>query len=67
VGSQGQVPGLDQVNISIPQSLSGQPFIDIQVFVKNPVGGYPVKTNTVRVLLNEPSGSSSNLAVQAKR
>jgi uncharacterized protein (TIGR03437 family) len=67
VGPQGQVAGLDQINIPIPQSSGGQTFVDVQVFVKNPVGGYPVRTNTVRVLLSDPTGKSGNGATQAKR
>ncbi len=57
-GPQGQSTGLDQVNVALPQSLSSQSFVDVQLTVKNPYG-FPVIANAVRILLGGSAGSSS--------
>jgi uncharacterized protein (TIGR03437 family) len=56
-GPQGEVAGLDQVNIPISQSLSAQPFLDLQPIVTSP-GGYPVKSNLVRILIRSSTGNA---------
>jgi uncharacterized protein (TIGR03437 family) len=60
-GPQSEVAGLDQVNVSISQSLSSQPFFDLQPSVKNPAG-YPVKTNPVRILVHSSTQKVGTMA-----
>jgi uncharacterized protein (TIGR03437 family) len=55
-GPQGQIAGVDQVNIPLPQSLSTQPALDLQLSVQNP-NGFPVKTNLVHILVGTPATS----------
>ncbi len=56
-GPQGQVAGLDQINIPLSRTLSAQPFVDLQPIVRNP-NGYPVKTNLVRLLIHSSATDS---------
>ncbi len=62
-GPQAKGVGLDQVNIPISQSLSAQPFLDLQPIVTSP-GGFPVKTNLVRILIQS---SATNAVKSAAR
>lgn len=62
-GPQGEVAGLDQVNIPLAHSLSSQPFIDLQPSVRNP-GGYPIKANPVRILIHSSTGEVVASAVR---
>jgi uncharacterized protein (TIGR03437 family) len=62
-GPQGQVAGLDQVNIPLSQSLSTQPFLELRPSVTN-AAGFPVKTNPVRILIHASTG---NVVASASR
>jgi uncharacterized protein (TIGR03437 family) len=56
-GPQGQIDGLDQINIELSGELVSEPSLDILLVAKKP-DGYPVRTNTVRILFGAPTGNS---------
>jgi uncharacterized protein (TIGR03437 family) len=56
-GPQGQIDGLDQINIELPGDLLSEPSLDILLVAQKPEG-YPVRTNTVRILFGASTGSS---------
>ena len=49
-GPQGQIAGLDQINIGISGLMNGQPYLDL-LLLANISADYPVKSNRVRVLI----------------
>jgi uncharacterized protein (TIGR03437 family) len=60
-GPQGQIAGLDQINIGISGLMNDQPYLDL-LLLANIAAEYPVKSNRVRILIGGAGSPKSNQA-----
>jgi uncharacterized protein (TIGR03437 family) len=60
-GPQGQIAGLDQINIGFSGLMNDQPYLDV-LLLANIGAGYPVKSNRVRILIGGAASPTSDRA-----